>query len=69
MSKIYKIRVNEGAGGESQIIQITQSVNNKDAPLRIMARRGVRYELQDEANLTEQKIEETIQQTSEQTSK
>ena len=49
MSKIYKIRVNEGAGGESQIIQITQSVNNKDAPLRIMARRGVRYELQDEA--------------------
>ena len=49
MSKIYKIRVNEGAGGESQISQITQSVNNKDAPLRIMARRGVRYELQDEA--------------------
>lgn len=48
MAKIYKVLVNEGSGSETKSVQVLQGVGDKDAPIRIVAQRGVRYELQDE---------------------
>lgn len=48
MAKIYKVLVNEGSGSETKSVQVLQGVGDRDAPIRIVAQRGVRYELQDE---------------------
>lgn len=49
MAKIYKVLVNGGSGAESKPISVMQGVGDKGSPVRIVAQKGVRYELQDEA--------------------
>lgn len=49
MAKIYKVLVNTGSGAESKPINVMQGVGDKGSPVRIVAQKGVRYELQDEA--------------------
>lgn len=49
MSKTYKIRVNESGASDGQTISVTQGVGDKGAPVRVIAQRGARYELQDDA--------------------
>lgn len=46
MTKIYKVLVNDGKA-ESNAVQVTQGAGDKDATVRLVAQRGVRYELQD----------------------
>ena len=47
MAKLYKVLVNEGNGAEPKAIQVLQGVGDISTPVRILAQRGVRYELQD----------------------
>ena len=47
MAKLYKVLVNDGNGAETKPINVTQGVGDKGTPVRIVAQRGVRYELQD----------------------
>jgi VCBS repeat-containing protein len=49
MAKIYKVLVNGGSGSETKPISVMQGVGDKGSPVRIVAQKGVRYELQDEA--------------------
>jgi VCBS repeat-containing protein len=49
MSKIYNLRVNESSGTEGQTVSVTQGMGDKGAPVRVLAQRGARYELQDDA--------------------
>lgn len=46
MAKIYKVLVNDGKG-ESNAVQVAQGAGDKGATVRLVAQRGVRYELQD----------------------
>ncbi len=48
MAKTYKVLVN-GSGSETKPINVMQGVGDKGSPVRIVAQKGVRYELQDEA--------------------
>lgn len=47
MAKLYKLLVNDGNGAEAKLINVMQGVGDKGAPVRIVAQKGVRYELQD----------------------
>ncbi len=47
MAKLYKVLVNEGNGAEAKAIQVLQGVGDSGTSVRIVAQRGVRYELQD----------------------
>lgn len=47
MAKLYKLLVNDGNGAEAKPINVMQGVGDKGAPVRIVAQKGVRYELQD----------------------
>lgn len=48
MAKTYKVLVNDGKGAESVAVQVAQGAGDKGKPVRLLAQRGVRYELQDE---------------------
>jgi VCBS repeat-containing protein len=47
MAKTYKVLVNDGKGAESVAVQVVQGAGDKGSPVRLVAQRGVRYELQD----------------------
>lgn len=47
MAKTYKVLVNDGKGAESVAVQVAQGAGDKGTPVRLLAQRGVRYELQD----------------------
>ncbi len=47
MAKTYKVLVNDGKGAESVAVQVAQGAGDKGTPVRLVAQRGVRYELQD----------------------
>jgi VCBS repeat-containing protein len=47
MAKLYKLLVNDGNGAEAKPINVMQGAGDKGAPVRIVAQKGVRYELQD----------------------
>jgi VCBS repeat-containing protein len=49
MAKTYKVLVNGGSEAETKPINVMQGVGDKGSPVRIVAQKGVRYELQDEA--------------------
>jgi VCBS repeat-containing protein len=49
MAKIYKVLVNDGKGADANPINVMQSVGDKGEPVRLVAQKGVRYQLQDEA--------------------
>jgi VCBS repeat-containing protein len=49
MAKTYKVLVNGGSETETKPINVMQGVGDKGSPVRIVAQKGVRYELQDEA--------------------
>jgi VCBS repeat-containing protein len=48
MAKIYKIQVDDGKGTNAKPIRIEQGVGDKGAPVRVVAQKGARYELQQE---------------------
>jgi hypothetical protein len=49
MAKTYKVLVNDGKGADSNAVQVMQGAGDKGSPVRLVAQRGVRYELQDVA--------------------
>lgn len=48
MAKTYKILVNDGKGTDIKPVQVVQGVGDKGSPVRLLAKRGWRFELQDE---------------------
>lgn len=48
MAKIYKIQVDDGKGSEIKSIRLEPGVTNQGAPVRLVAQKGARYELQQE---------------------
>lgn len=48
MAKIYKIQVDDGKGSEIKSIRLEPGVKNQGAPVRLVAQKGARYELQQE---------------------
>ena len=48
MSKTYKVIVNDGKGEEAKSVAVVQGSGVKGSPTKIEAKRGFRYELQDD---------------------
>ena len=48
MAKTYKILVNDGKGTDINPVRVVQGVGDKGSPVRLLAKRGWRFELQDE---------------------
>jgi hypothetical protein len=48
MAKTYKILVNDGTGAEIKPVRVVQGVGANGDPVRLLAKRGWRFELQDE---------------------
>lgn len=49
MAKTYKILVNDGKGADIKSVSVVQGTSDKGVPLRLLAKDGVRFELQDDA--------------------
>jgi len=47
MAKQYQVLINEGKGPQNDVVEVTQGAGDQGRSTRLVAQRGVRYELQD----------------------